>query len=105
MVLKPEQFLHESGYLGTAVVTVSDTSPFTIPADPRRYLLVLALRGGEAFVQLRETAPVGVTEWALVAGTPLILTHALHGALVNDAFVIQSTLGGGTVRVSQGILV
>jgi hypothetical protein len=82
--VSPRDFLQRWGPVTFRLVSVGGPAHLIVPADADRYVLCISWDGTPIIIYPGEQ---DITTGAIAAGAltrPLIITHAIHGALVNS---------------------
>lgn len=101
--MTPEQFARQHGRPAISVITLNPGVPVLIPEDWHRYLLVFWNVPNNVIIRPQGDGSVVVPGYNMNSGTePLILTHALHGSLVNIGYSVETAGPATTICVLEG---
>ena len=106
--MTPRQFLARYGQPVCSAHPISVGKTVIVRANVDRYLLaIFAADGDIVFRPSYDTSVIGAQSSMGAASTPFILTHNLHGSLVNMEWIITgSGVGSATVvTIIEGFLV
>lgn len=101
--MTPEQFARQYGRPAISVITLNPGAPVLIPEDWHRYLLVFWNVPNNVIIRPQGDGSVVAPGFNMSSGTaPLILSHALHGSLVNLSYSVETAGPATTICVLEG---
>lgn len=102
----PKEFVDRFGRPIIRVARATAARPEVVAANDDRYLLVFVGQVGNN----SNVAPVGFNAitggaWNLIDGAPTIFTHALHGSLVNMAWLAFNNFQDEDITIVEGLMI